>query len=197
MNLSLTDLIPVNATITPAGEGVRVHKDPGKGPDENIYARIPGLTFLNGTIEVDVKGSLLPDAPAHARGFIGIVFRANEKNCEFEAFYIRPTNGRDCTDPVRRAHGCQYFSYPGYTFSYFREFGITDYEAPVPSIALDEWAHLKAVIRGEDAQFFVNGALTLQVHGMKHGAGSEGGIGLYVDDGTDGWFKNLIVTPAP
>ena len=53
----------------------------------------------------------------------------NHSNSEFESFYIRPTNGMT-EDPIRKAHGCQYFSYPRYTFAYFREFGITEYEAP-------------------------------------------------------------------
>ena len=99
--------------------------------DENTYAKVNGVSFHNGVIEVKMLSRLLPDAPDYARGFIGIVYRANEADCEFESFYIRPANGRDCKEPMRKAHGCQYFSYPGYTFEYFREFGIGDYEAPV------------------------------------------------------------------
>ncbi len=44
---------------------------------------------------------------------------------EFESFYVRPTNGRGFDDPICKTHGCQYFAYPGYTFKYFREFGMT------------------------------------------------------------------------
>lgn len=99
--------------------------------DENTYAKVNGLAFHNGVITVKMMSRLLPDAPDFARGFIGIVYRANENDSEFGSFYLRPTNGRTCTDPVRRSHGCQYFSYPAYTFDYFREFGITRYEAPV------------------------------------------------------------------
>ncbi len=162
-------------------------------PDENTYLKVNDIAFHNGTIDVDVCGRLLPDAPDYARGFIGIVFRANENDSEFESFYIRPTNGRDCTDPVRKTHGCQYFSYPGYTFSYFREFGISIYENSVYTIALNEWSHLRAEITDDVGVFYVDGRKVLEVQGFKHGPQSQGAVGLYVDIGTDGFFKDLTI----
>lgn len=160
--------------------------------DTNTYARAVETDFHNGVIEVDVCGKLLPDAPAHARGFIGIVFRANETDSEFESFYIRPTNGRDCDDPIRKTHACQYFSFPGYTFSYFREFGIGGFECPLDDIALGEWSHIRAEIVEDEATFFVNDRKAITVT-LKHGTSARGAVGLYVDIGTDGYFKNLIV----
>ena len=162
-------------------------------PDENTYLRVNNLVFHNGTIDVDVCGKLLPDAPEYARGFIGIVFRANENNSEFESFYIRPTNGRDCTDPISKKHGCQYFSYPGYTFSYFREFEITAFEGRVDTIALGKWSHIRAEIADDKGTFFVDGIKVLEVNGLKHGADAKGTVGLYVDIGTDGFFRNLEI----
>ena len=93
--------------------------------DENPFALACGGTFHNGVMEAEFCSRLLPDAPDFARGFIGLVFRAAEDGREFESFYIRPTNAR-AEDPVRRAHGCQYFAYPGDTFADFRAFGIAD-----------------------------------------------------------------------
>ena len=122
--------------------------------DENTYARLKDLTFHNGVIEVKMLSRLLPDAPDFARGFIGIAFRISPDDSEFESFYIRPTNAMT-DDPVRRAHGCQYFSYPGYTFAYFREYGIDGYEAPM-NCGLDEWVRLKAVIHDDRAAFYRN-----------------------------------------
>lgn len=165
--------------------------------DENTYAKIKGLVFHNGTIRVQMRSRLLPDAPDFARGFIGIVFRANENDSEFESFYLRPTNGRCCTDPVRRAHGCQYFSYPGYTFEYFREFGITGYEAPT-ELALDEWFTLKAVIQDQRAEFYLNEdpSPVLVVPEMKHGTGHPGSVGIFVDIGTEALISEIQVTCA-
>ena len=187
-------LVPVNVGIDPQPEGVvRVVKAGKEQPDENTYAKVAGLDFHNGVIEADVRGCLLLDAPDYARGFIGLAFRANPLDSEFECFYIRPTNGRDCQDPARRAHGCQYFSYPGYTFAYFREFGVQGYEAPVDTIALGQWSHLRAEIEGGRGRFFVDGALALEVPALKHGPDAKGAVGLYVDIGTEGFFKNLRV----
>lgn len=174
---------------------VRVVKaDKVETPDENTYAELKNVPLHNGTIEVRLRSQLLPDAPDYARGFVGVVYRAKPDGSEFESFYVRPTNGRNCTDPVRKAHGCQYFSYPGYTFSYFREFGITEFEAPV-ELALGEWFTLKAVIRDETASFYLNGEEepVLTVPKMKHGAGREGALGIYVDIGTEAFVSDVWV----
>lgn len=160
--------------------------------DENTYAKLIGTSFHNGVIEVDMLSRLLPDAPEFARGFIGIAFRISEDDAKFESYYVRPTNGRT-DDPVRKAHGSQYFSYPRYTFSYFREHGITGYEAPV-DIGLNEWIHLKAVVEDAYAEFFINGQLVLTVPDLMHGGSLRGAVGLFVDIGTEAFFKNLTVT---
>ena len=162
--------------------------------DENTYARLKDMDFHNGIIEVKMLSHLLPDAPDFARGFIGIAFRINEGDSEFESFYVRPTNAMT-DDPVRRAHGCQYFSYPGYTFAYFREYGIEGYEAPIES-GLNEWIDLKAVIRDDHAEFYLNGAKepTLIVNDLKHGKDAHGSVGLFVDIGTEGFFRDLRIT---
>lgn len=172
-----------------------VKKDKLDIPDENTYAALKDVSFHNGTIEVRMRSRLLPDAPDYARGFIGIVYRASDDASEFESFYVRPTNGRNCSDSVRKAHGCQYFSYPRYTFSYFREFGITAYEAPV-EIALNEWFTLKAVIQDEKASFYLNGSNVpvLKVPFMKHGKGTKGSLGIYVDIGTEAFVSDLKIT---
>lgn len=162
--------------------------------DENTYVKVNGLQFHNGMIEVKLLSRLLPGAPDFARGFIGIVFRANADDSEFESFYVRPTNGRRCTDAVRKAHGCQYFSYPGYTFSYFREYGITKYEAETDT-DLNEWITLKAVIEDERAEFYMNQnpEPVLVVEDMKHGIGEKGSVGIFVDIGTEAFVSELKV----
>lgn len=162
--------------------------------DANTYALLKGTEFHNGMIEVDVLSRLLPDAPDFARGFIGVAFRTSENNDSFECFYVRPTNGRECNDHERKQRGVQYFTYPKYTFSYYREKGITDYEAPAPYIALDEWIHLRILVHDQFAAFYVgeDSAPAISVE-LKYGD-TRGGIGLYVDTGTLGYFKNLKIT---
>lgn len=162
--------------------------------DENTYAKLNDVNFHNGTIEVKMLSRLLPDAPDFARGFIGIAYRINEDDTKFESFYVRSTNGRQCDDPVRKAHGCQYFSYPKYTFAYFRENNITKYEAPV-DIDLNEWIQLKAVIHDSTAQFYINDMdkPILIVNDMKHGIDLKGSVGFFVDIGTEAFFKDLKI----
>ena len=138
---------------------------------------------------------LLKEAPDFAREFIGIAYRIHEDDTKFESFYVRPTNGRQCDDPVRKQHGCQYFSYPTYTFAYFRERGITKHENQV-DIDLNEWIGLKAVIEDEKAIFYLNDDLQslLVVDQMIHDKSMRGNIGFFVDVGTEAFFKNLKIT---
>ena len=161
--------------------------------DENTLVKLKDCDFHNGVIRVRMLSRLLPDAPDFARGFIGIVFRVSENDGEFESFYIRPTNGRT-SDPVRKSHGCQYFSYPGYTFAYFREFGIQGYEAPIHN-DLNEWVTLKAIIRDATAAFYLNGENepTLVVQGLKHGADARGSVGFFSEIGTEAFFRDLEI----
>ena len=160
--------------------------------DTNSVAKLKNSDFHNGTIEVEMLSRLLPDAPDFARGFIGIAFRINDDNSAFESFYIRPTNS-NTSDAVRRAHGCQYFSFPKYTFAYFRENNITNYEAPI-SHGLNEWVKLKAVINDTRADFYLNGVLTLTVEDLKCGENARGAVGCFVDIGTEAFYKNLKIT---
>lgn len=161
-------------------------------PDTDTYAEYKDSWFHNGIITVRMYADLQEGAPEEARGFIGIVFRAKKDHSEFESFYVRPTNGNH-SDPVRRSHGCQYFSYPGYTFSYFRKHQISGFENEA-DIALKKWIDLKAVIYGESARFYVNDMdkPVLSVEHLKHGD-SSGMVGLYVDNATDGYFSDIVI----
>lgn len=174
-----------------------IKPETNREPDVPTYARLVGSDFHDGTIEVDVRARLMPWADVDSRGFIGLVWRATEINDGFESFYVRPRNGRSCDDPRRRVHTMQYFSYPTYTFAYFRERGIADFEAKA-DIEMDEWIHLKVEVSGARARCYVDDLDTpaLEVAEMFRGADEHGGVGLYVDNGTDGLFKNLQVTPA-
>ncbi|MTD40063.1 hypothetical protein GIX45_15890 [Erwinia sp. CPCC 100877] len=161
--------------------------------DENTYAKLLDFSFHNGTIEVKMLSQLLPDAPDFARGFIGIAFRISEDDTSFESFYVRPTNGR-IDDSVRKNRGVQYFSYPKYTFDFFRNLGISDFEGPA-DIGLNEWITLKAVILDATGTFYVNDMErpVLIVENMKLGGDKRGSVGLFVDIGTEGYFKDLKI----
>jgi len=161
--------------------------------DEPTYVRIKGVEFRNGTIEVKVLSKLLPNAPASARGFIGIAFRVSDSNSKFECIYIRPTNGR-ANDQVRRNHSIQYFSYPDYKFDRLRKEAPEMYES-YADMGLNEWIKLKIVVKDLQAKFFINDNKqpSLIVNDLKHGANSSGAIALWVDTGTEGFFSDLKI----
>jgi hypothetical protein len=157
--------------------------------DEPTYVKINDLNFEDGVIEVKVLAKLLPNAPSHARGFIGIAFRINDDDSKFESIYIRPTNGI-AEDQLRRNRSIQYFSYPNFKFTDSRASAPGQYEA-YADIAPDKWIKLRIEVRGTTAKLFIDGAKrpNLIVNDLKMGAGQSGSIGLWVDIGTEGFFS--------
>jgi hypothetical protein len=69
------------------------------------------------------------------------------------------------------------------------------YESYV-DIGLDEWIDVKIVVDGEHAELYVNGVTqpTLIVNDLKHGKDASGAIGLWVDIGSEGYFRDLKIT---
>jgi hypothetical protein len=175
-------------------EVVKAIKDSSvKEVDEPTFVKIKGINFRNGTIEVKVLSRLLENAPDFARGFIGIAFRINDSNTKFESIYIRPSNART-DDQVRRNHSIQYYAYPDYKFDRLRKESPERYES-YADMALNEWIKLKIVVKDTQAKLFINDNKqpSLIVNDLKHGAGSSGAIGLWVDVGTEGFFSDLKI----
>jgi hypothetical protein len=170
-----------------------------RGPDTDTFAFVPGVDLRDGTIEADVAGSPLPSALPGARGFVGIAFRIDttDENFACEGFYVRPTNGR-AEDQVRRNHSTQYFSYPGYDFDRLRREAPGSYES-YADLVPGEWTHLRIEVAGETARLYVGAAAqpALIVQDLKRGPDAHGSVGLFVDNGTDGHFRNLTIRPAP
>ena len=175
-------------------ETIRVIKDPRMiAVDEPTFARAKDVDFKDGVIEVDVLSRLQKTAPEFARGFIGVAFRIDESDSKFECIYIRPTNGRS-DDQVRRNRSIQYFSYPEYKFDRFRAESPGKYET-YADMGLNEWMRMKIIVNGSSALLYLNGSRqpVFVVHDLKHGSGSSGGIGLWVDIGTEGYFAALSI----
>ncbi|RYD82456.1 MAG: hypothetical protein EOP84_09370 [Verrucomicrobiaceae bacterium] len=174
---------------------IRVTKDPAvTKDDEPTYARLTGSNFQNGIIEAKVFSRLLTNAPDHARGFIGIAFRIDDSNSKFECIYLRPTNGR-ADDQIRRNRAIQYFSFPEYKFDRTRRETPAKYET-YADMGLGEWIEMKIVVEGSKAALFLNkgNQPALIVNDLKHGADAKGAIGLWVDIGTEGFFRDVKIT---
>ena len=184
----------INAVTVDKKQAIRVTKDPAiTEVDEPTFAKLIGSDFKNGTIEVTVLSKLLENAPDFARGFIGIAFRIDEDNSRFEGMYIRPTNGR-AEEQTRRNSSTQYFSYPDFKFDRFRRESPGKYES-YADMGLNEWIKINIEVRGKKAKLYLNGNSqpVLVVNDLKHGADGSGGIGLWVDIGTDGYFTDLRI----
>jgi hypothetical protein len=177
-------------------DAVQVKFTPGeyRGPDRTTFAFLQGLDFHNGTIEVDLVGTLAADAPKEARGFVGIAFRIASDLSKCEGIYLRPTNAR-ADDQVRRNHSTQYFSYPDYTFARLRRDSPEKYESYVDLVP-GEWTKMRIDVHEERALLYVHGSSqpVLVVNDLKLGKEAHGSIGLWVDRGTEGYFSNLQVT---
>lgn len=176
-------------------EVVKAVKDSNvKKVDEPTFVKIKNVDFSNGIIEVKVLSRLLKNAPEFARGFIGIAFRINNNNTKFECIYLRPTNGR-ANDQVRRNHSIQYYSYPDFKFDRLRKESPERYEA-YADMELNKWINIRIEVNGTQAKLFLdnNQQPSLIVNDLKHGANAAGSIALWVDVGTEGYFKDLKIT---
>ena len=207
---SAAGLRPVNVTVEPtthAGKrGVRVAvSDSAQRRIQQLPANeqaqveqlvvIEGTDFSNGVIEAEIAGAPGANAMQGARGFVGIAFRLQPDGKTYDAFYLRPTNGR-ADDQERRNHSAQYISHPAWTWNRLRQETPSRYEAYV-DILPDTWTPIRIEVRGTKARLFVNGGTqpTLIVNDVKTGPDGRGAIALWIDTGTIAHFRDVRVTP--
>lgn len=159
-------------------------------------AVVEGIDFAGGVIEAEIAGAPEQGAGQGARGFVGIAFRVQPDLKTFDAFYLRPTNGR-ADDQVRRNHSAQYISHPDWTFSRFRKEAPERYESYVDLVP-GAWTKIRIEVHDNQAKLFVHGAEqpVLLVSDLKTGAQAHGAIALWVDVGTEAYFRDLRVTSA-
>ena len=179
-------------------KGIRVEPDSvsqAASSDPDMLAIIEGLRFSNGSIEAEVAGTPGPGAVQGARGFVGIAFRVSDDGATYDAFYLRPTNGR-ADDQERRNHAAQYISHPSWPWNRLRQETPSRYEAYVDLLP-NEWTKIKIEVQGTQARLYVNDQAqpTLVVNDVKTGANGAGGVALWIGPGTIGHFRNLRVNP--
>jgi len=162
ITLSLNDasqIQPRNVTVEAVryggSEALRVRQTgPYRGFDTDTFAFVPGLDFHDGTIEVDVAGSSLPDAPPNARGFVGIAFRID---AEAEALHPRGSIFGRATGPRRRPGPPQTVQpsispTPGYDFDRLRREAPGQYES-YTDLVVGEWTHLRIEVSARPPDF--------------------------------------------
>jgi len=161
--------------------------------DDRHYLRLKGFDFTDGIFEVKVLSRVQQPSPfPRAQGFIGVYFRAQHDDSAFESIYLRPNCGRSAIQAMRN-HSVQYFALPGFKFAELRKEAPGLYET-YADIGLDEWITMRIHVAGERAELYLNDARypSFIVNKMK-GTSRAGTIGLYVDIGTEGYFKDLRI----
>lgn len=185
----------VRMALSPEAVGRLKTMTPDDQAKMESLAIVEGLQFGDGTIEAEIAGMPAPDAPEGARGFVGIAFRVQSDSRTYDAFYLRPTNGR-ADDQERRNHAAQYVSHPDWPWFRLRKETPSRYEAYV-DLQPNVWTPIRIEVRGDHARLFVHGQQqpTLIVNDVKSGATASGGVALWIDRGTIAHFRNLVVTP--
>ena len=167
--------------------------------DEKHYAKLVGLNdFENGTIEIKMYSQIQDPSPfAGAAGFIGLYYRIAANDSAFESIYLRPKAGR-APNQMHRNHAVQYFSYPDAKFETLRKnYPPGSYEGSAP-VALNEWITMRIEVNGETAEMFINNMkYSSFIVDKMLGKVKKGGVGLYVDIATVGYFKDLKIIKRP
>jgi len=196
VGIHLHNVVAEAATVQ-GRKGLRVMATREAAGDVNaeLLVWIDGVEFSNGVIEAEVAGTPAPGAGAGARGFVGIAFRLQPDNRTYDAFYLRPTNGR-AEDQERRNHATQYISHPDWTWSRLRQETPSRYESYVDLVP-DTWTKIRIEVRGAQARLFVHDQPqpALIVNDVKSGAGGKGAVALWIGPGTVAHFRNLTVSP--
>ena len=159
-------------------------------------AMIEGLDFSNGVISVELAGApAATGAPEGARGFVGIAFRLQQNLTTYDAFYLRPTNGR-ADDQERRNHAAQYISHPDWPWFRLRKETPSRYESYV-DLVTGAWTKVRIEVRGDRARLYVHDQEqpTLIINDVKSGANGKGAVALWIGPGTVAHFRDLRVEP--
>lgn len=141
--------------------------------------------FKSGVIELDIKGK-----DVRGESFVGVAFHGLDDET-FDAVYFRPFNFKS---EERKSHSVQYISMPEYGWRTLRENFPDKYENevnPVPDPM--DWFHAKIVVEGTSVTVYVNESKTPSLQVDKISTVGQGKIGLWVGDGSDGWFKNFTI----
>ncbi len=165
--------------------GIKVSAGDGPG-----VVWIEGTDFGLGTIEVDVRGK-----DALNSSFLGVAFHRVD-DATYEDVYLRPFNFR-ATDPARHQHAIQYESMPENPWMVLRQTFPEEFENPVgPSVDPNGWVPLRLVIDASRIRAFAGSVSAPALEVRRLSQATQGQVGLWVGNTSDGDFSNLRLTAA-
>lgn len=162
--------------------------------DAPTFLKVQGLDLQNGIVEVKMLSRMQANTPFQAsQGFIGLAFRVNSDNSAYESIYLRPRVGRS-DNQFGRNHTVQYYAYPDYKFDKLRKEEYKGQYETYADVGLNEWITMRIEIKDKKATMYLNNQKypSFIVNDMK-GSSASGSIGLWVDIGTEGYFKDLKI----
>ncbi len=161
-----------------------VELDAREGDGLSVFENIE---FENGIIEFDVKGKNTP-----GKSFVGVAFHI-QNNETFNAIYFRPFNFNN-PDKLRSGHSVQYISHPEFTWRNLRTNFPEQFENPVKPIPNpDDWFHAKVVVNWPTVKVYVENNKIPSLNVKMKSEFTNGKVGFWVGNGSDGEFKNLVV----
>ena len=180
----------VNRTHTVVQENgrpvVRLDVKPGDG-----MAIVAGAPFVEGTIELDVRGE-----DVQGRSFVGVAFGVQDDST-YEAVYLRPFNFRT-PDTTRARRAVQYVSQPAYPWAKLRQESPGKYEqgvTPVPDPT--SWVRMRLVVTRTQLSVYANGGDKPDLVVTRLGDVKPGPVALWVGNNSRGDFANLTIVSAP
>ena len=143
------------------------------------------MEFENGTIELDIKGK-----DVMQKSFVGVAFHIQDEKT-YNAIYFRPFNFKK---PERTGHSVQYISHPEFTWQKLRTDFPEQFENPVSPVPNpDNWFHAKVVVNWPNVKVFIENNQVPSLDVTMKSTFKKGKIGFWAGNGSDGWYKNLVV----
>ncbi|HZY36818.1 MAG TPA: hypothetical protein VFE53_09235 [Mucilaginibacter sp.] len=185
---NLAELLRENK-VEPTRANQQMQPDGGNAISEVGILWLKGVTFKDGTIDIDLKGWDVQNM-----SFIGVAFHGRDTTT-YDAVYFRPFNFYS-PDTSRRKHAVEYISHPDYPWERLRAEHPLIYEHPVyPVPDPDKWFHATIVVKQDSVSVYVNHFKTASLIVKKPDRLGDGKIGLWTDpDALSGSFANLTIT---
>lgn len=175
-----------NFRVTSQGDRVFASSIPSAGSQDR-GAYVKGVSFSEGTIELDLRGTAQPQG-----SFLGIVFNGRDGK-SYESVYFRSFNFKQ-PDLVRRSHAVQYICHPDWPWDRLRNEKNGEYEKGVlPEPDPTQWFHARIEIDSNRVKVYVENSEnpSLDVKRLTSGSGK---VGLWFNGAAD--FSNLKIMPA-
>lgn len=151
-------------------------------------AYLKGVTFSEGNIEVDLKGS-----NQRGQSFVGVVFHGVDGDT-YDAVYFRPFNFK-ASNNTNRIHAVQYIAHPDWPWQRLRSERNGEYEKQAnPEPNADEWFHARIDVKGKRVRVYVNNSKTPCLDIEKLNSRKSGKVGLWFNGIAS--FANLKITQA-